>query len=75
MMKRNWQPEELLEYWTLLPKELELLAHKNPQNRLIFALLLKFFQMEAKFPESDHEIPAVVVNYVTVLFFMARVEK
>ncbi|MBN3870129.1 Tn3 family transposase [Nostoc sp. JL33] len=64
-MKRNWQPEELLEYWTLLPKELELLAHKNPQNRLIFALLLKFFQMEAKFPESDHEIPAVVVNYVT----------
>ena len=64
-MKRNWQPEELVEYWTLLPKELELLAHKNPQNRLIFALLLKFFQLEARFPESDYEIPAVVVNYVT----------
>ncbi|MCC5605085.1 Tn3 family transposase [Nostoc favosum] len=64
-MKRNWQAEELVEYWTLLPKELELLAHKNPQNRLIFALLLKFFQLEARFPETDHEIPAVVVNYVT----------
>ncbi|WP_277883929.1 hypothetical protein [Nostoc sp. FACHB-888] len=38
MSKRNWEPEELVEYWTLLPKELELLAHKNPQNRLIFGL-------------------------------------
>lgn len=39
--------------------------HKNPQNRLVFALLLKFFQMEARFPETEHEIPAVVVNYIT----------
>lgn len=65
MIKRNWEPEELVEYWTLLPKELELLAHKNPQNRLIFGLLLKFFQLSARFPESDDEIQAVVVNYVT----------
>lgn len=64
-MKRNWQPEELVECWTLLANELELLAHKKPQNRLIFALLLKFFELEARFPESDHEIPAVVVNYIT----------
>ncbi|MBD2200925.1 Tn3 family transposase [Calothrix parietina] len=64
-MKRNWQPEELVECWTLLPNELELLVHKKPQNRLIFALLLKFFELEARFPESEHEIPAVVVNYVT----------
>ncbi|RAM50065.1 MAG: Tn3 family transposase [Hapalosiphonaceae cyanobacterium JJU2] len=64
-MKRNWQPEELVECWTLLPNELELLVHKKPQNRLIFALLLKFFELEARFPESGHEIPAVVVNYVT----------
>jgi hypothetical protein len=65
MMKRNWQPEELVECWTLLPNELELLVHKKPQNRLIFALLLKFFELEARFPESDHEIPSVVVKYIT----------
>lgn len=64
-MKRNWQPEELVECWMLLPNELELLVHKKPQNRLFFALLLKFFELEARFPESDHEIPAVVVNYIT----------
>ncbi|MBD2505642.1 Tn3 family transposase [Anabaena azotica] len=64
-MKRNWQPSELVECWTLLPNELELIAHKNPQNSLIFALLLKFFELEARFPESDREIPAVVVNYIT----------
>ena len=64
-MKRNWQPSELIECWTLLPSELELITHKNPQNRLIFALLLKFFELEARFPESDREIPAVAVNYVT----------
>jgi hypothetical protein len=70
MMKRNWQPEELVECWTLLPSELALLAHKNPQNRLIFALLLKFFELEARFPESEHEIPSVVVNGSSVLVML-----
>jgi hypothetical protein len=63
-MKRIWQPEELVEHWTLLPDELALLTHKNEPNRLGFALLLKFFQLCARFPLSSQEIPAIVVNYV-----------
>jgi len=59
-MKRNWQPEELVEYWTLLPDELALLANKTNPNRLGFALLLKF-QLEVRFPYYQHEVPKVVV--------------
>lgn len=51
-MKKTWHLEELVEHWTLLPKELEQLTQKNDQNTLGFALLLKFFQLEARFPEN-----------------------
>ena len=63
-MKRNWQPEELVEHWTLLPDELALLVNKSNHNRLGFALLLKFFQLEARFPYYQHEVPQVVISQV-----------
>lgn len=66
-MKKNWQPEELVEHWTLLPDELGQLTQKNDQNTLGFAILLKFFQLEARFPENSSEIPADVINYVAKL--------
>ena len=50
-MKQTWQPEELVEHWTLLGDELVLLEGKNTPSRLVFALLLKFFQLSARFPE------------------------
>lgn len=50
--KKIWRLEELVEHWTLLPNELEKLAQKNDQNTLGFSLLLKFFQIEARFPEN-----------------------
>lgn len=63
-MKKNWQPEELIEFWTLLPDELALINKKNSQNKLGFALLLKFFQIETRFPENLQDIPSIVINYV-----------
>lgn len=71
-MKKTWYLEELVEHWTLLPKELEQLTQKNDQNTLGFALLLKFFQLEARFPENSSEIPADVVNYVAKLLNIKR---
>lgn len=71
-MKKTWSLEELVEHWTLLPKELEQLTQKNDQNILGFALLLKFFQLEARFPENCSEIPADVVNYVAKLLNIKR---
>ena len=62
-MKRNWQPEELIEHWTLIPSELELLIKKTATNRLGIALLLKYFQYEGRFPTSKAEIPRDVICY------------
>ncbi len=66
-MQRNWQPEELIEHWTLLPTELELLTKKTATNRLGIALLLKYFQYEGRFPTSPAEIPRDAIRYVAEL--------
>jgi hypothetical protein len=63
-MKRTWATDELIEHWTLMPPELELLAHKTGATRLGFALLFKFFQSEARFPAHPQESPSAVVAYV-----------
>ncbi|MFM6481035.1 MAG: hypothetical protein ACKPIG_17915 [Microcystis panniformis] len=41
-MKRDWQPDEPIEHWTLLPRELTLLNQKTDPERLGLAILLKF---------------------------------
>jgi Domain of unknown function (DUF4158)/Tn3 transposase DDE domain len=66
-MKRNWQPEELIEHWTLIPTELDLLTKKTDNSRLAIALLLKYFQYEDRFPTSKAEIPRDVIRYVAQL--------
>jgi TnpA family transposase len=63
-MKRQWQTEELVEQFTLLPDEMALLDNKVGVNRLGFAVLLKFFQLEARFPRSRQEIPKPIVSYI-----------
>ncbi len=63
-MKRDWQADELAEQWTLLPVERELLANKCGATRLGFAVLLKFFQCEARFPQSRQEVPLSVVAFL-----------
>jgi Domain of unknown function (DUF4158) len=60
-MKRDWPADELAEQWTLLAGERELLANKTGATRLGFAVLLKFFQCEARFPQSRQEVPVSVV--------------
>ena len=52
MAKPNWETEELIENWTLLPQELELVRKKVGGNQIGFALLLKHFQLFACFPED-----------------------
>ncbi|MCA9918873.1 MAG: DUF4158 domain-containing protein, partial [Anaerolineales bacterium] len=65
MMKHNWTLDELIDSWTLLPNELELIGgSKADHNRLAFALLLKYFQIEGKFPRHRREIPQTAVDYV-----------
>jgi hypothetical protein len=42
-MKRQWEPEELIEHFTLVESERVLLANKTGASRLGFAVLLKCF--------------------------------
>ncbi len=44
MHQKNWEAEELIENWTLIPTELELVRNKVGGNQIGFALLLKYFQ-------------------------------
>ncbi len=64
MVKPHWEPEELIENWTLLPQELELVSNKVGANQIGFAVLLKYFQLMARFPDSPQEIPNQIISYI-----------
>lgn len=63
-VRRDWEPEDLIEVWTLLEDDMKRVRNKSGATRLGFALLLKFFDVEARFPESAKEVPAAAVEYV-----------
>jgi len=63
-MRREWETEDLLEYWTLADGDRELVGNKTGATRLGFALLLKFFELEARFPRHAGEFPQAAVDYV-----------
>ena len=61
-MKRTWSEDELHEHWALSPAEQALLTHKTSRGLLAFAVLLKYFQLETRFPRDRQDIPSVVVD-------------
>src|SRR5579859_1583940 len=63
-VKRTWDIEELIEHFTLVSADTDLLGNKTGATRLGFALLLKCFQLEARFPASKAEIPRDVIDYI-----------
>ena len=63
-MKRQWDIEELIEHFTLVKDDLDTLVNKTGPTRLGYALLLKCFQYEGRFPPAKYDIPKAVVDYV-----------
>jgi hypothetical protein len=61
-MKRHWNVQELREHWSLSVEERSLLAHKAPRSQLGFAVLLKFFQLESRFPRDRREVPQTAIE-------------
>jgi hypothetical protein len=45
-VRQDWEPEDLIEVWTLLEDDMKRLRNKSGANRLGFAMLLKFFEVE-----------------------------
>lgn len=63
-MKRRWTDEQLISTFTLSQKEREPLSGMVSHNQLGFAVLLKFFQSEGRFPRNPSEVPPLVVEYL-----------
>jgi hypothetical protein len=57
-----WEPEELVAGSTLLEQDRRLGANKTGATRLGFALLLKFFELNARFAVSADELSAAAVD-------------
>jgi Transposase. len=66
-VRQEWSPEELLANWTLVDGDWELVANKSGATRLGFGLLLKFFELEGRFPDVLEEVPPAAVDYVADL--------
>lgn len=63
-MRQSWEIDELIESWTLAEDDLLLVANKAGASRLGFAVLLKFFELEARFPAAADEVPPEVIDFV-----------
>jgi Domain of unknown function (DUF4158) len=63
-VRQEWSPEDLIGSWTLVEEDWRLVGNKTGPTRLGFALLLKFFELEARFPRYAEELPAAAVDYV-----------
>ena len=50
--------------WTLVTADWELIGNKTGATRLGFALVLKFFEHEARFPSGPSEFGDLVVAFV-----------
>ena len=58
---------DLVEHWTLLPGEINLLAGKHDgPTKLAFALLVKFYGRYGRFPRGRSELRDEVVDFVAV---------
>ena len=55
---------ELVEHWTLVGDELELVAAKHADTRLPFALLLKFYGRYGRFPRNRGELHPEAVEFL-----------
>ncbi len=64
MVKANWKTEELIDNWTLLPTELELVKNKIGLNQIVFGFLLKHFELYACFPAQNASIPQIIISYI-----------
>jgi len=63
-MRREWEPEDLVGAWTLVEGDWHLVGNKTGHTRLGFVLLLKFFELEGRFPRHAGELPPAAVAYV-----------
>lgn len=64
-MKHKWTLDELIDHWTVLPDDQLLMErYKTTPNKLGVVLLLKYFEIEGRFPRRQRDIPQAAVEFV-----------
>jgi hypothetical protein len=63
-VQTEWEPDELIDTWTLTGTDRDLIANKAGATRLGFAVMLKFYEIEGRFPAYREEVPPAVVRYL-----------
>jgi len=63
-MKQCWSSSELDQFWSLSSGERQLSDQRTQQGRLGLAVMLKFFQVEGRFPHYHKEVPLPAVKYL-----------
>jgi TnpA family transposase len=63
-VRQEWSTDDLVASWTLIGDDWQLVGNKTGTTRLAFALILKFFEIEARFPRAADEFPSGAVAYV-----------
>jgi TnpA family transposase len=63
-MQHAWSDDELTIHWSFTPDELAVVPHGSDANRLGFAVQLKFFDLEGRFPRTPREIPLAALGFV-----------
>lgn len=65
-MKKQWAPQELTDHWALSPEEMQhvVAVSRTDYTRLGYALLLKYFQLQGRFPQRKQDIPALITEHL-----------
>jgi len=63
-MRREWATDDLIAWWTLVDADRDLIANNTGATRLGWALMLKFFELDARFPRHPGEVPLAAVQYL-----------
>lgn len=60
--KQHWTKSELADNWTFSKDELDCINKKT--SKLVFAIKMKFFDLQGYFPNIDSDIPIIVLEYI-----------
>jgi TnpA family transposase len=63
-VRAEWEPDELIDAWTLTGGDWDLIANKAGVTRLGFAVMLKFYEIDGRFPAYREEVPQAAVAYL-----------
>lgn len=66
VVRQEWSTEDLIGSWTLVGEDWRLVGNKTGATRLGFGLLLKFFELEVRFPQKPEEVPAYMAEQLKV---------